>query len=63
MYVTTYKTTLGLSKEMKFIHFPNNFTLFNQKQNRQSTLPGKEESNYIFGEINKMGKSPQYLNT
>lgn len=33
MYVTAYKTTLGLSKEMIFIHFPNNFTLFNQKQN------------------------------
>lgn len=33
MYVTAYKTTLGLSKEMIFIHFSNNFTPFNQKQN------------------------------
>lgn len=50
LYVTTYKTILGLSKEMIFtsqIILP--YIIKNKI--RQLTLPGEEESNYIFGEM------------
>lgn len=63
MYVTAYKLLLVFPK--RWYSFTSQIILPYLIRNkiRQSTLPGKEESNYIFGEINKMGKSPQYINT
>lgn len=51
LHVTAYKTTLGLSKEMILIHFPNNLPCLIKNKIRQLTLPGEEESSSIFGEV------------